>query len=160
MICRECHKGKYENKLQTEEFTLDGGPTILLKNQKVSVCPVCGDEIVTLNDTRERNKEILAFLVDYYAHRNYEISGKAAKWIRKTIGLSAVELAESVGVSPTNYSQAIARESNIDQLSALTLCWKVIDFITENNIGSKLLQEMRAPEKKIDKNLYKNVEVA
>ena len=160
MKCMGCGKANYVQKQITDEVDLDGGPQVKIKGVNALVCPQCGDILMDAATSARRTQSVLAALIQEYSP-SLQIPGKVAKWIRKSIDLSATQWAEQAGgIDPSAFSQAAQRNSTIDRYAAFVLLARASDFLSGTHRAGELIQATHELEKYLNPELLKHVEVA
>lgn len=159
MKCLECGKTNYVQDHITDEIQIDGGPTLRIKGIDAQVCPKCGDVLMDAVSSAKRTQAALAALVQHYSS-NFEIPGKVAKWMRKSIDLSATDWATAASMDASSFSQAAQRNSTVDRYAALILLARTADFVSGSKRAEQLIQRTHELEKFMNPELLSLVEVA
>jgi hypothetical protein len=133
MKCQGCEIGHYKYIKMDIHQEIDGGPTILVKNQLIKKCSDCGNEVVSVKELTLRNQFVLSELIKCYSQ--YPLTGKAAKWIRTAIDLPVKDLVAESRVNEKKHLKAESENLIIDHVTAVVLLLKVKRFLTEGKLN-------------------------
>jgi YgiT-type zinc finger domain-containing protein len=159
MKCLNCKSGKYVPKKIDDAVKIEGGPTVVVKGVRCQICSKCDDTLMDAATTTKRTQFVLAALVQMYSG-DLQIPGKVAKWMRKSIDLSATEWAKTVGVDPSTFSQSAQRNTMVDRYSSFVLLCKAVSYISGSPHGEYLIRETHQIAKLIDERILKCVKIA
>jgi len=111
--CHAC-KGELVDATSTETWTVAGQCfEVTLPTQR---CLACGEETFAASALVRAERAVARALIDSGMH-----SGDVVRWVRKSAGLRAVDLAELLGVAPETVSRWENDKHPIDRASWATL---------------------------------------
>lgn len=99
MICNNCGKTMKKVK-KTYSYSESGLDNIMLANTQVYICE-CGEELPIISHVESLHRVIAFELIKSKNH----LSGKEARFIRKQLGMKAIQLAEILGVDKVTVSR-------------------------------------------------------
>ena len=107
-----------------------------------TVCPKCGDSLVTVDEIARVELEAARVLGDAGA-----VSGKSFRFMRHALGLAARDLALEFSVAPETISRWENEERPIDRLAWVTLAAMVRDRLEGSDRTHDQLYAVRNPTK-------------
>lgn len=136
--CIECGSDRLESSTETETRVVDGRTfTADLPAQK---CAACGEVYFDLSVLGTFDRLIAGKLAEAGAS-----SGEAFRFMRKTIGMRAAELAELLAVAPETISRWENGQRDVDRGAIVTLGSLVLDRIEGRSTTLDRLRALREP---------------
>lgn len=108
MKCPNCGK-EMRSKVREYEYKESGLKGVVLGNITVHECPSCGEVLPEI----PKVKQIHKLIAEYLVKKQSPLTGEEFRFLRKTMGISAKELARVLGVTPVTVSRWENNKENI-----------------------------------------------
>lgn len=119
--CRAC---KHEMVTGTAPVTIEFGGRVYTRDARALLCKECGDEATQIHNSELERAELA--VARRIAH-NGEATAEAFRFMRRTLGYTAEELAALLGVTPGSIGRWERKEHELPRTAWLALTAMVED---------------------------------